>query len=394
MNKQRNIAKNRETLQMRADLKTYDEQRAEAVEEMKELTKSAEEQQRAFTPEEETKFNELEKRVQDIDAAVEKIERAKSLELTKKGSGSSETEEELEERAFESYIRGKISERSDGNLTFGENGAIIPKTIAQKIIKKVYDICPIYEKATKYNVRGTLTIPYYDESEGSITMAFADEFKKLESKNGKYSSITLNGFLAGALSKISKSLINNSQFDVVGEVVNNMAFSIARFLENVLLNGEEGKVEGLSKIKNVKTAAAATAVTMDELIELKDSVKDAFQSSCVWIMNTDTRTAIRKLKDSTGRYLMQDDITSPFGTTLLGKPVYVSENMDGMKSDKRAIIYGDLSGLAVKLSEDYSIQVLQEKYADEHAVGVIAWMEFDAKIENEQKLAALKMAVG
>ncbi|MFW5676978.1 MAG: phage major capsid protein, partial [Acetivibrio ethanolgignens] len=122
MNKQRNIAKNRETLQMRADLKTYDEQRAEAVEEMKELTKSAEEQQRAFTPEEETKFDELEKRVQDIDAAVEKIERAKSLELTKKGSGSSETEEELEERAFESYIRGKISERSDGNLTFGENG--------------------------------------------------------------------------------------------------------------------------------------------------------------------------------------------------------------------------------------------------------------------------------
>ena len=393
MNMQRRIVAVRKGLQLRTDeLKTFAEQRAEAVEEMKAMTKEAEEKQRAFTPEEDVKFEELEKRVQDIDAAVEKIERAKKLELTERGTGSNATEDELKERAFEAYIRGTLNERADNNLTFGENGAVIPQTIAQKIIKKVYDICPVYEKATKYNVRGTLTIPYYDETTSSITMAFADEFKGLESTNGKYLNITLNGFLAGALSKISKSLINNSQFDILSEVVNNMAFSIARFIENVLINGAEGKVEGLSKIKQVKKAASASAVTMDELIDLKDMVKDAFQNGCVWLMNTATRTAIRKLKDDNGRYLMQDDVTSPFGTTLLGKPVYVSDNMPGMETGKKAIIYGDLSGLAVKLTENANIQVLHEKYADEHATGVIAWMEFDAKIENEQKLAALQMA--
>lgn len=393
MNMQRRIVAVRKRLQLRADeLKTFAEQRAEAVEEMKAMTKEAEEKQRAFTPEEDVKFEELEKRVQDIDAAVEKIERAKKLELTERGTGGNAAEDELKERAFEAYIRGTLNERADNNLTFGENGAVIPQTIAQKIIKKVCDICPVYEKATKYNVRGTLTIPYYDEITSSITMAFADEFKGLESTNGKYLNITLNGFLAGALSKISKSLINNSQFDILSEVVNNMAFSIARFIENVLINGADGKVEGLSKIKQVKTAVSSTAVTMDELIELKDMVKDAFQNGCVWLMNSATRTAIRKLKDDTGRYLMQDDVTSPFGTTLLGKPVYVSDNMPGMETGKKAIIYGDLSGLAVKLTENANVQVLREKYADEHAAGVIAWMEFDAKIENEQKLAALQMA--
>ena len=393
MNMQRTLVATKKALQLRADdLKTFAEQRAEAVEAMKAMTKEAEEKQRAFTPEEDTKFAELEKRVKDIDAAVEKIERAKNLELTERGTGAGATEDELKERAFEAYIRGTFNERADNNLTFGQNGAVIPQSIAQKIIKKVYDICPVYEKATKYNVRGTLTIPYYDESTNSITMAFADEFKSLESTNGKYLNITLNGFLAGALSKISKSLINNSQFDILSEVVNNMAFSIARFVENVLINGAEGKVEGLSTIKQVKVAASASAVTMDELIDLKDMVKDAFQNGCVWLMNSATRTAIRKLKDDNGRYLMQDDVTSPFGTTLLGKPVYVSDNMPGMETGKKAIIYGDLSGLAVKLSEDANIQVLQEKYADEHATGVIAWMEFDAKIENEQKLVALQMA--
>lgn len=50
-----------------------------------------------------------------------------------------------------------------------------------------------------------------------------------------------------------------------------------------------------------------------------------------------------------------------------------------------------MSGLSVKLSEDASVQVLQERYADEHAIGVIAWMEFDSKVENAQKIAKLVM---
>ena len=108
-------------------------------------------------------------------------------------------------------------------------------------------------------------------------------------------------------------------------------------------------------------------------------------------MHPETRTYLRTLKDANGRYLMQDDVTSEFGTTLLGKPVFVSDNANKMEAGKVAVIYGDLSGLAVKVSEESSIQVLREKYADEHVDGVITWMEFDSKIENQQKLAKLTM---
>jgi HK97 family phage major capsid protein len=62
-----------------------------------------------------------------------------------------------------------------------------------------------------------------------------------------------------------------------------------------------------------------------------------------------------------------------------------------MEAGKDAVIYGDLSGLAVKVSEESNVQVLREKYADEHVDGVIAWLEFDAKVENQQKLAKLTM---
>lgn len=40
------------------------------------------------------------------------------------------------------------------------------------------------------------------------------------------------------------------------------------------------------------------------------------------------------------------------------------------------------------------MQVLREKFADEHAIGVICWLEMDAKIENDQMVAALAMKAG
>ena len=72
-----------------------------------------------------------------------------------------------EERAFEAYIRGKAMNNrdSDVNLTPANNGAVIPTTIANKIIKKVYNICPILEKSSKYNIKGKLDIPFYPASE-------------------------------------------------------------------------------------------------------------------------------------------------------------------------------------------------------------------------------------
>ena len=306
-----------------------------------------------------------------------------------------------ETRAFDSYVRGLVLEtRSPVNMTEGANGAIIPETIAKKIIAQVYDICPILERSSKYAVKGDLEIPYYDESSTAITVAFAEEFVDLESSVGAFTNISLKDYLAGALTLISRKLINNSQFDLVAFVIDRMALAISRFIENTCLNGGNpdasthvNQVKGLAGSVTQKVYAGSTsAITADKVIELKDSVKDVFQNNAIFIMSRATRTALRLLKDDVGRYLLQDDITSPFGSTLLGKPVYVSDNMPEIASGVNAIYYGDMRGLATKFSEDMNIQVLREKYATQHAVGVVGWVSFDAKIENAQAISALVMS--
>ena len=373
-------------------LKALIEKRNEKVAEMQSILDKAKEEKRAMTEEEMAQFNALEKEISNLDATIEAEKRASNYTVTDDNKDKSvEERAEAEERAFANYIRGVVEERADVNLAVGDNGAVIPTSIANKIIKKVYDICPIYQLATRYNVGGTLTIPYYNETTQKIEMAYATEFTDLESTSGKFASIELKGFLAGALTKISKSLINNSQFDIVSFVINAMAEAISRWIENELLNGTTNKIAGLSTVTQTVTAASSTAITADELIDLQEAVPDTYQANAIWIMNKATRTAIRKLKDNDGNYILNKDATSKWGYTLFGKDVYTSDNMPTMAAGKTAIYYGDMSGLAVKLSEDVSIEVLREKFATQHAVGVVGWIEIDSKVENAQKIAKLVM---
>ena len=310
-------------------------------------------------------------------------------ELPKEGEKMEEEKEVQETRAFENYVRGIVVNERNGELAKSGNGAVIPTTIANRIIKKVYDICPILEKSHKYNVKGNLDIPYYDVETTTINVAYQTEFTPMSSSVGSFNKISLGGFLAGALVKISRSLINNSQFDIVAFIVDEMAYAIKRFIERELLVGTNGKVTGLSTLTNSMNTASATAITADEVVKLQGKVKDEFQANSIWIMSPATREALRLLKDNYGRYLLQDDITAPFGKVLLGKPVYVSDNMPEIGSGNAAIYYGDMTGLATKFAEEINIQVLREKYADEHCDAVIGWFEFDSKVENAQKIAKL-----
>ena len=378
------------------------------------LVNKAESEKRELTPDEAAELAEIRDDIQRIKKyldIVDDIDDARPSKDVKgeekeahdvidgedaRACGDEKARETQETRAFENYLRGRVIHERAGELAPANNGAIIPKTIAKKIIEHVYEICPILAKADKYTIKGDLELPYYDNvTSGSgtpLTCTYQSEFVAMSSTTGNFTTISLGGFLAGALCKVSRSLINNVDFDIVGFVVKEMGVAIARFIEHELINGTSGKITGLSNATNVKTAASATAITANELIELQAQVPDVYQANACWIMAPATRTAIRELKDNMQRYLLQDDISLPFGKSLLGKPVYISDNMPALATGNMSVVYGDLSGLAVKFSEDINIQVLREKYADEHAVGVIGWLELDAKIADQQKIAVLKQA--
>jgi HK97 family phage major capsid protein len=362
---------------------------------MENLLKTAKAENRLPSEDEKKQFADLEKEIKNIDATIAMYDQMAGMSMKKVPNGPVEmTNAERDHKTFENAIRGIVN--TDTPTMPADAKTLIPTTVWNEIISQVIEISPVFSMADRYNITGKLVLPKYDAQNSSIVMQYADEGTTAESGKVVISQIELDGFLARCLAKISKSLINNSNFDIVGFVEAKMAQAIALYFEHEILFGTVGKVEGLTGITSdmTVTTAAATKITSDELMDLQDKVIDNYQGNSIWIMNRETRNAIRKLKDNDGDYLLNRDFTAKWGYTLLGKDVYCSDAMDKMLAGKTTIYYGDLSGLAVKVSEEANMQVLQERYAEEHLLGILAFVEWDAKVADTQKLAKLVMAAG
>lgn len=312
-----------------------------------------------------------------------------------------ENREQQELRSFADFIRGTATQMRAGeqNFSISNNGALLPTSIANRIIETVRDMCPILAGADVYHVSGTLKIPVYGKANTThdIAVGYGADFTELTADAGAFTSVDLTGYLVGALSLVGRSLLNNADIDLVSFVVRKMAESISVFVEGELLTGTgatNSHCTGALSTTNTMNAGSVSAISADNLIDLQAKVKQAFQKNAVWTMHPSTWTVIKKLKDKNDRYLVQDDITGEFPYRLLGKPVYLSDNMPTIASAAKAVLYGDYSGLSVNIRENMTVEVLREKYATQHAVGVVAWMELDSKVSDPQKLATLVMSTG
>lgn len=389
---------------MNGENKAMIEARNDKVAKMQGILNTAKKEARGLTAEEKTQFDALEGEVKGIDDTIERADKVAANYIKKAPETATPAQagdvedkeaykirEAKERKEFGNTLR-RLVNATDTPTTKTDAAVMIPTTVWDHIITKVEDICPIYAWADKFNIKGNFVIPV-DNDEGTLAVDWAEEFTDLVSGSVKLTSIELKGYLAGVLAKISRSLINNTDFDIVGFVEAKIARKIAKFIEKQFLYGTKDKAEGLSKIGEdmTVTTAAATAITPDELMDVQDLVPDQYQPNARWIMHRATRNVIRKFKDKEGDYMLNRDLTAKWGYMLLGKEVYTSNNMEKIAAGKTVIFYGDFSGLAAKLVESGQIEVLREKYATQHALGLCAWLEFDCKIADTEKIAQLKM---
>lgn len=360
------------------------EKRNDLIEEMEKLTQGAETETRALNEEEIKRFNEIKIEITAIDETMKIEEETRQYIMTPGKKKEVEETRSIEEINFLKYLQGE--QRA---LTIGDNGGIIPQTIANKIILKVKELSPIYALSTIYNINGDLVFPVYDEATSAIIADYVEDLTELTEATGKFTTVKLTNYIVGCLAKVSKSLVNRQDFDLLGFIVNRVAYAISIFIEKELITGTT-KMNGLESCANVLTTAGV-AISADDLIDVQMEIPEIYQTGAIWIMHKTTLKAIRKLKDSTGEYLLNKDITTAFGWSLLGKPVYISESCNVVLTGKKVVFYGDMSGLYTKLTKNVELQILNEKFATQHAIGCVGYIEIDSKIVEPQKLVSLKI---
>ena len=217
------------------------------------------------------------------------------------------------------------------------------------------------------------------------TASWIDEEGAYLESDDSFGQVSIGAYKLGTMIKVSEELLNDSVFDLESYISREFARRIGAKEEEAFFTGDgTGKPLGIlattGGAETGITAASATAITADELIDLFYALKAPYRRNAVWGLNDSTIKAIRKLKDNQGQYLWQPSLTAGAPDLLLGKPVRTSAYMPAIAADAKTIAVGDFSYYWIADRQGRSFKRLNELYAATGQVGFLASQRVDGKL--------------
>ena len=231
------------------------------------------------------------------------------------------------------------------------------------------------------------------------TASWIEEGGAFPESDDTFGQVTIGAYKLGTTIKVSEELLNDSVFDLENYIAREFARRIGTKEEEAFFAGDgSGKPLGVLADKGGAeigvTAASATAITSDELLDLYYSLFSPYRKKAVWVVNDSTIKAIRKLKDNNGQYLWQPGLIANAPDTILGRPVKTSAFMPSIAAGAKSIIFGDFNYYWIADRQGRTFKRLNELYATTGQVGFLASQRVDGKLILPEALKVLKQKAG
>ncbi len=231
------------------------------------------------------------------------------------------------------------------------------------------------------------------------TASWIEEGGAFPESDDAFGQVTIGAYKLGTTIKISEELLNDSVFDLESYIAREFARRIGAKEEEAFFSGDgAGKPLGVLADKGGAevsvTAASATAITADELLDLYYSLFSPYRKKAVWVVNDSTIKAIRKLKDNNGQYLWQPGLIANAPDTILGRPVKTSAFMPSIAAGAKSILFGDFNYYWIADRQGRTFKRLNELYATTGQVGFLASQRVDGKLILPEALKVLKQKAG
>ena len=231
------------------------------------------------------------------------------------------------------------------------------------------------------------------------TASWVDEEGAIPESDDAFGQITLGAHKVASIIKVSDELLQDSVFDVEGYIATEFARRVGDAEEAAFINGDgSGKPYGMLHDTNGAatgvTAASATALTADELIDLVYSLKAPYRKRALFLFNDQTIKAIRKLKDGNGQFLWQPGLQVGQPNTLLGYRYETSTHMPLIGAGAKPVLFGDMSSYWIADREGRSIKRLNELYASTGQIGFRVTQRLDARLVQQEGMKCLTMKAG
>ncbi|GCF75073.1 hypothetical protein BC2926_26140 [Bacillus cereus] len=380
-------------------VKELDEYKQELLEESQQIDNKVETENRSNTSSEELRQMAILSEIKKINKQIDSVE-SRNLSQRKEEviMTNTLTTKETEIRGVEQFIRKTDGEEVRAMTAGSEPGKIVvPTNLSKYIVEKLSENAPIFARTKNFTpVNGTLEILREDNIG---TAGFVGEMKPLEANDFSMNKIRLDQKRVGTAIELSQHLVNDSGIDIVGYSVNILTRRLGLTVDSSVLIGDKAtEFEGILKddvTLKPQITLSNTAITIDELLDLYDSMIPAYIGGAVWVMSRLTFNMIAKLKDNNGQYHLVREVSENGPIyKLFGQPVIINDTMPAPEAGEKAVVFANFSeGYATMTKKGMSLKSISgdttQAMRGSHLLLLDGYM--DGKILNPNAIKVLQM---
>lgn len=393
------------------------EKRAKAWEATKAFLDSHRNDKGVLSAEDDATYSKMEQEITDLGKEIARMERQEALDaelnkpLNKPLTGkpmNGDNAESKTGRASDEYkksfwnaMRSKMPSPTIMDAlqvgTDSEGGYLVPDEYERTLVQALEEENMFRKLAKTINTSsGDRKIPVV-VTKG--TASWIDEEGAFTESDDTFGQVSIGAYKLGTMIKVSDELLADSVFDLESYIATEFARRIGNKEEEAFFTGDgSGKPLGIlaatGGAETGVTAASATAITADELIDLFYSLNSPYRKNAVWVVNDSTVKAIRKLKDSQGQYLWQPSLTAGTPDTLLGRPVMTSANMPAIAAGAKTVAFGDFGYYWIADRQGRTFKRLGELYAPTGQVGFLGSQRVDGRLILPEAIKVLAQKAG
>lgn len=294
---------------------------------------------------------------------------------------------ELHVKAVSDYIRRgdeaelrevELETKSLSSAINSDGGFLVDPVTSQKIAEVLDGASSLRAVANVAQVEASAYDVLVDR--GNFEAGWADEnTPQADNSSGKFERISIPLFELSAMPKASQRLLDDSAFDVEGWLATRIADTFSRSESEAFILGDgSNRPKGIlahptideakwewGKIGMVKSGTDGDFSQdgpADAIVDLVYSLPSRYRHNGVFVMNSKTAGAIRKMKDADGRFLWSDSLSEFEPARLMGYRVLICEDMPDIASNAIAVAFGDFSA-AYTIVERPDLRILRDPFS-------------------------------
>jgi len=357
-------------------------------------------------------YDKMEKEVVDLGKEIDRLERQRAMDLelnqpvnnpirnVPNGTGQDAKVGRASDEyrtSFWKAMRNKTHFDVQNALQIGtdsEGGYLVPDEFERQLIAALEEQNIFRQLANVISTSsGDRKIPVV-ASKG--TASWVDEEGLIPESDDAFTQVTIGAYKLATMIKVSEELLNDAVFNLESYIAREFGRRIGAKEEEAFFIGDgSGKPIGIFNSTGGAqvgvTAASATAMTADELLDLYHSLRAPYRKNAVFVMNDLTIKAIRKLKDGSGQYLWRPSLDEGGPDSILDRPIFTSSNIPTIASAAKIIAFGDFKNYWIADRQGRSFQRLNELYAANGQVGFRATQRVDGKLILPEAIQVLQM---